>query len=238
MASRAILAVMLAATLVLAALTAGDRREYAPAVYASTFRDAPTRLDSAARPALPMWLGAASMQPELRGPGDVAMLGLFSSAPAKKTFWEALKTSNAVQIASFFLKTWKFWMIVFVLVQMLRRVLRDGIRRFFAEVPNRNHSTNTVADLAETHEYTCEKCGFTIFPARGRDNKFFPKNYVCPNPECEAPKEAFFDVNSKTDPRAVKYREEDEDFDWVEVELSSERLTEEDGAAPEAGFKR
>ena len=30
-----------------------------------------------------------------------------------------------------------------------------------------------VEEEAELHEFVCEECGFTLFPARGREGKFF-----------------------------------------------------------------
>ena len=41
-----------------------------------------------------------------------------------------------------------------------------------------------------------------MFPARGREGKFFPDSFKCPN--CAAPKEAFFDMNDLSDPRTLK----------------------------------
>mmetsp|Transcript_34153 Transcript_34153/g.107672 ORF Transcript_34153/g.107672 Transcript_34153/m.107672 type:complete len:83 (+) Transcript_34153:667-915(+) len=56
--------------------------------------------------------------------------------------------------------------------------------------------------------FRCEDCGFTIYPARGREGKFFPKGFTCPN--CSASQESFYDLNDPTDPRN---QEEDEEED-------------------------
>jgi rubredoxin len=45
----------------------------------------------------------------------------------------------------------------------------------------------------------CEVCSFTIYPARGREFKFFPAGFKCPS--CGAPKEKFYDLTDPDDPR-------------------------------------
>jgi hypothetical protein len=122
--------------------------------------------------------------------------------------------------------------IYFVLVQLVRKVLREGLRSMFGEIPNYKHTTSTVAELAELHEFQCECCGYTIFPARGREGKFFPSDFKCPMPECDASKDAFFDVHDLTDPRAVAYREQDEDFEYS-VETVSGQPQKLDDAPPD-----
>ena len=42
-----------------------------------------------------------------------------------------------------------------------------------------------------THEYECTKCGYVIFPAKGREFKFFGASFECP--QCGAGKDAFVD---------------------------------------------
>jgi len=37
--------------------------------------------------------------------------------------------------------------------------------------------------------FECGECGYTLFPAKGREFKFFPDEYICP--ECGAPKSSF-----------------------------------------------
>jgi rubredoxin len=45
----------------------------------------------------------------------------------------------------------------------------------------------------------CEVCSFTIYPARGREFKFFPAGFKCPS--CGSPKEKFYDLTDPDDPR-------------------------------------
>ncbi|KAL3933496.1 MAG: hypothetical protein SGPRY_000250 [Prymnesium sp.] len=42
-----------------------------------------------------------------------------------------------------------------------------------------------------THEYECTECGYILFPAAGRESKFFGADFLCP--QCGAGKEAFVD---------------------------------------------
>jgi len=43
------------------------------------------------------------------------------------------------------------------------------------------------------HAYQCTVCGYTMFPAAGREFKFYGADFVCPS--CGAPKDKFVDVN-------------------------------------------
>jgi hypothetical protein len=87
----------------------------------------------------------------------------------------------------------------------------------FIDEPNYKHIARNDAEETELHEFCCEKCGYTMFPARGREGKFFPDDFKCPT--CESPKESFFDMTDMSDPRTVKALEEDEDFDYEIEEI-------------------
>eukprot|EP00962_Isochrysis_galbana_P034133 scaffold11504_cov92-Isochrysis_galbana.AAC.1 len=90
--------------------------------------------------------------------------------------------------------------------------LKGGLMAAIREGPDLRFLAQTKAQEAELHEFQCEKCGFTIFPARGREGKFFPDDYKCQS--CGAPKESFFDMNSLDDPRAIAARANDKDFTY------------------------
>jgi rubredoxin len=45
----------------------------------------------------------------------------------------------------------------------------------------------------------CGNCGFTLFPAKGREWKFFPTDFRCP--ACGSEKDDFYDINDPDDPR-------------------------------------
>lgn len=54
-----------------------------------------------------------------------------------------------------------------------------------------------VGEPAKTkvHAYQCSDCGYTLFPAAGREFKFYGDDFVCP--ACGAPKDRFVDLNEE-----------------------------------------
>lgn len=48
---------------------------------------------------------------------------------------------------------------------------------------------------AAVHAYQCSDCGYTLFPAAGREFKFYGDDFVCP--ACGAPKDKFIDLNAE-----------------------------------------
>lgn len=48
---------------------------------------------------------------------------------------------------------------------------------------------------ANVHAYQCSDCGYTLFPAAGREFKFYGDDFVCP--ACGAPKDKFVDLNAE-----------------------------------------
>ena len=79
------------------------------------------------------------------------------------------------------------------------KVVRVG-KSAWQDEPNYKHIARNEAEETELHEFCCEKCGFTMFPARGREGKFFPAGFKCPT--CKAPQTSFFDLTDLSDPRA------------------------------------
>lgn len=67
------------------------------------------------------------------------------------------------------------------------------------------------AEEAELHVFKCGGCGYEMYPARGREFKFFPDSFKCPL--CGTPKSEFWDLNDPTDPRNQTDDEDDEDDD-------------------------
>lgn len=60
---------------------------------------------------------------------------------------------------------------------------------------------------AELHVFKCGGCGYEMYPARGREFKFFPDSFKCPL--CATPKSEFWDLNDPTDPRNQEEEEDD-----------------------------
>jgi rubredoxin len=40
--------------------------------------------------------------------------------------------------------------------------------------------TYTYIQLGELKVFACGNCGYEMMPAKGREGKFFPKNFKCP----------------------------------------------------------
>ncbi|GAB0492855.1 hypothetical protein MMPV_004125 [Pyropia vietnamensis] len=62
---------------------------------------------------------------------------------------------------------------------------------------------------AELHIFKCGRCGYEMYPARGREFKFFPDGFTCPI--CGAPKSDFRDLNDENDPRNWEDDDDEED---------------------------
>mmetsp|Transcript_82624 Transcript_82624/g.207905 ORF Transcript_82624/g.207905 Transcript_82624/m.207905 type:complete len:103 (+) Transcript_82624:1043-1351(+) len=56
------------------------------------------------------------------------------------------------------------------------------------------HVATSPAQRSELRAFVCSACGYTLFPALGREAAFFTEAFRCP--ACEAPKEDFLDVRS------------------------------------------
>eukprot|EP00307_Rebecca_sp_RCC1486_P010229 CAMPEP_0119407104 /NCGR_PEP_ID=MMETSP1335-20130426/1148_1 /TAXON_ID=259385 /ORGANISM="Chrysoculter rhomboideus, Strain RCC1486" /LENGTH=200 /DNA_ID=CAMNT_0007431197 /DNA_START=39 /DNA_END=641 /DNA_ORIENTATION=+ len=61
------------------------------------------------------------------------------------------------------------------------------------------YTAQTEEAQSELKAFKCENCGYELYPARGREGKFFPSSFKCPM--CGSPKESFYDMNDKNDPR-------------------------------------
>lgn len=102
----------------------------------------------------------------------------------------------------------------------------DGVNRAMI-----NDSVITTAEQeAELHVFKCGGCGYEIYPARGREFKFFPDNFKCPL--CGSPKSAFWDRNDPTDPRNQESDDDEEDEDLQPAGVKDPNLS---GGAPLPG---
>jgi len=70
-----------------------------------------------------------------------------------------------------------------------RKVSDEGKISDPKEAAKAKEEDNNDGGAPGTNVYECEECGFTLFPAKGREFKFFPASYTCP--ECNAPKDKF-----------------------------------------------
>lgn len=69
----------------------------------------------------------------------------------------------------------------------------------------------TQEEEAELHVFKCGGCGYEMYPARGREFKFFPDSFKCPL--CGTPKSEFWDLNDPSDPRNQEDEDEDDSSD-------------------------
>ena len=60
------------------------------------------------------------------------------------------------------------------------KIIRVG-KSAWQDEPNYKHIARNEAEETELREFCCEDCGYTMFPARGREGKFFPSNFKCPD---------------------------------------------------------
>jgi rubredoxin len=105
------------------------------------------------------------------------------------------------------------------------------------DAPNWKHVITSKKQEMELKAFSCSKCGYTIFPARGREGKFFPDNYKCAM--CGAGREAFMDkrdeilkIHEGEEAEAVEYEkksnyaskrgENDDDYQGDDAEESEE----------------
>ena len=72
-------------------------------------------------------------------------------------------------------------------------VYKRGVTRPSLSPPLPTVDVEPVTAASGTHEYECTEndCGYTIFPAAGREDKFFGASFKCP--QCGAGKDAFVD---------------------------------------------
>lgn len=155
---------------------------------------------------------------------------LSKAAKKKKSAIKTVKVGEKELTFSHDMRTSFLWSgIIFTLlvVKIVRMAAAGNLRAAFFEEPNYKYIARSDAEEAELHEFCCESCGYTMFPARGREGKFFPDNFKCPN--CDAAKEAFFDMTDLSDPRTIEALKEDEDFDY-EIEDIVVTLSDEDDA--------
>lgn len=69
----------------------------------------------------------------------------------------------------------------------------------------------SAEEEAELHVFKCGGCGYEMYPARGREFKFFPDSFKCPL--CGKPKSEFWDLNDPDDPRNQELYEDDSESD-------------------------
>jgi len=109
-----------------------------------------------------------------------------------------ISTMAGVVAASWYF-TGKWWKLplIFALPSMLYRlwVTRGDTEQLAAMSASvdKKYVASSEQEQKELHMFMCSECGYTLFPARGREASFFPDKFKCPM--CQAPKSAFFDMS-------------------------------------------
>ncbi|CAE7933671.1 TOP3B [Symbiodinium necroappetens] len=106
-------------------------------------------------------------------------------------------------IASSWIFTGKWWKVPLglALPSMLYRLWTtrgntEKLAQVSASVDSK-YIASTEEAQQELHMFMCSSCGYTLFPARGREGAFFNDKFKCPM--CGASKEEFVDMNDDDD---------------------------------------
>ncbi|GJQ09033.1 hypothetical protein GpartN1_g824.t1 [Galdieria partita] len=79
------------------------------------------------------------------------------------------------------------------------------------EIPEEKTILEEEQESAALHVFKCGNCGYSLFPAKGREFKFFTDSFKCP--ACGSTKEAFYDTSDPSDPRnSIKEEEVEEEI--------------------------
>lgn len=97
-------------------------------------------------------------------------------------------------------KWWKLPMYLALPSMIYRLWITRGdtekLARVSASVDSK-YVASTEEAQKELHMFMCSGCGYTLFPARGREGAFFKDNFKCPM--CGALKDEFVDMNDDED---------------------------------------
>ncbi|EME28804.1 hypothetical protein Gasu2_18620 [Galdieria sulphuraria] len=77
-------------------------------------------------------------------------------------------------------------------------------------IPEKKTILEEEQENSALHVFKCANCGYSLFPAKGREFKFFTDSFKCP--ACGSTKEAFYDTSDPNDPRNKREEEEEEEI--------------------------
>mmetsp|Transcript_4732 Transcript_4732/g.5603 ORF Transcript_4732/g.5603 Transcript_4732/m.5603 type:complete len:223 (+) Transcript_4732:63-731(+) len=109
----------------------------------------------------------------------------------------------AATIAGSWIFTGKWWKVPLglALPSMIYRLWTTrGSTEKLAQVSasvDSKYIASTEEAQKELHMFMCSGCGYTLFPARGREGAFFNEKFKCPM--CGASKDEFVDMNDDDD---------------------------------------
>jgi rubredoxin len=120
------------------------------------------------------------------------------------------KSSSTLAFLGFGVRTSKILFVLFGAGLVYNLLTKKNATE--KDAPNWSHVVTSKEQEAELHAFSCNNCGYTIFPARGREGKFFPDNFRCPT--CKAPKESFIDIRDEV----IEEVGEDEDYEYEDMD--------------------
>eukprot|EP00284_Hemiselmis_tepida_P012620 CAMPEP_0174931308 /NCGR_PEP_ID=MMETSP1355-20121228/33113_1 /TAXON_ID=464990 /ORGANISM="Hemiselmis tepida, Strain CCMP443" /LENGTH=215 /DNA_ID=CAMNT_0016177653 /DNA_START=42 /DNA_END=689 /DNA_ORIENTATION=+ len=92
-----------------------------------------------------------------------------------------------------------FWVSVIGGMTVLKMVRQKLAGRSVLDNKDAQFIPQNEEEEKELKIFSCADCGYELMPARGREGKFFAKDFKCPI--CGADKDKFWDANDPTDPR-------------------------------------
>ena len=92
-----------------------------------------------------------------------------------------------------------FWVSVIGGMTVLKMVRQKLAGRSVLDNKDDKFIPQNEEEEAELKIFSCSNCGYELMPARGREGKFFAKDFKCPI--CGADKDQFWDANDPNDPR-------------------------------------
>lgn len=98
--------------------------------------------------------------------------------------------------------------LIFKLLKVQRGQWKSGPKGVNKAITPQSVITNEE-EKKELHVFKCGGCGYEMYPARGREFKFFPDTFKCPL--CKSPKSMFWDLNDPDDPRNQETEDDGEE---------------------------
>eukprot|EP00871_Galdieria_phlegrea_P004511 jgi/Galph1/5060/GphlegSOOS_G3717.1 len=130
---------------------------------------------------------------------DAVKMGLKKESLGTLPFWA---------LGAAFIIGWRVYTKIKVKEQQQEETEQAQVSEF-ESIPEEKTILEEEQDENSLHVFKCAKCGYSLFPAKGREFKFFTDNFKCP--ACGSTKEVFYDTSDPNDPRNRLDDEEEEE---------------------------
>lgn len=155
----------------------------------------------------------------------VIQIGKKSSSGTETTSVESSPKEGGVKVGlkSDSLGTLPFWVFAAVFIVGIRLYTKkykekkqeaaksdyeEKLKDELQQVPETTTILEQEQENSALHVFKCANCGYSLFPAKGREFKFFTVSFKCP--ACGSSKEAFYDTSDPSDPRNNQEEDEEE----------------------------